>query len=252
MTAKDAQPAPPERAAWRSLDGERLLAVFASMVEPLGTALPLGSEVVLHDLSLVPNSVVAIHGTLSGRKVGDRSNSMTLERITDIPDDDRVSYESVMADGRRIRSTTITVRDLAGTAVAALCINVDLTPWEVLGDLARSVLGGAVPALPTVTEGIAALTGPGEHDGDSAGFVRNLEDLAQLMISREIDAAGVPVAQMKKRHKVVVVERLRERGLFLMRDAVPQVAEALDVTRFTIYNYINEIEGTKAEPEPES
>lgn len=46
----------------RTLDGERLITVFARLVEPIGRALPTSSEVVLHDLSLLPNSIVAVFG----------------------------------------------------------------------------------------------------------------------------------------------------------------------------------------------
>jgi predicted transcriptional regulator YheO len=38
-----------------------------------------------------------------------------------------------------------------------------------------------------------------------------------------------------------VVEELQARGVFLLRDAVEMVAEALSVSKFTIYNYLNEL-----------
>jgi predicted transcriptional regulator YheO len=47
---------------------------------------------------------------------------------------------------------------------------------------------------------------------------------------------------MKKPHKLGVVAELLDHGVFQIRDAVEFVAEKLDVSRFTIYNYLNEIE----------
>ena len=42
-----------------------------------------------------------------------------------------------------------------------------------------------------------------------------------------------------------VVGQLEERGLFLLKDAVEVIALALGVTRFTIYNYLNELAATE-------
>ncbi|NMM83320.1 hypothetical protein B2J88_02935 [Rhodococcus sp. SRB_17] len=222
-----------------------MLELLSGLVVPLGRSLPTGTEVVLHDLGVVPHSIVAIYGTLTGRKVGDNSNAITLERITDITDDDQVSYESVLADGRTIRTTTITVRDATGTPIAALGINVDLTPWKSIQRIAESIVGGHRPidlAAPPMFD-----SGSDSQLDGSDDFIGNLEDLAQVMIEREIAAVGVPLKSMKKGHKVEIVRRLRERGVFLLRDSVVQVAEALDVSRFTIYNYTNEIEALEAE-----
>ena len=51
----------------------------------------------------------------------------------------------------------------------------------------------------------------------------------------------VPVELMQKRHKVAVVRDLKDRGMFHLRDAIDMIATTLGVTRFTIYNYLNEI-----------
>lgn len=48
---------------------------------------------------------------------------------------------------------------------------------------------------------------------------------------------------MKKQHKAAVVRELDEAGFFLIRDSVEHVAGQLDVTRYTIYNYLTEVRG---------
>ena len=48
---------------------------------------------------------------------------------------------------------------------------------------------------------------------------------------------------MKKEHKVEVVRHLRARGFFLLRDAAEMAAQALRCSRFSIYNYLNELDG---------
>ena len=243
----------------RSLDGERLLAVFSKLVDPLGRSMPATSEVVLHDLSLLPNSIIAIHGNVTGRVVGDPATDLLLERIANRDDSDsHLNYETVLPDGRRLRSSTMILRDVAGNACAALCINTDTSAWETVELVAKAVLGRLgeteIGALlhPTHRTGHALQPTSGAPGGASVPsgpaaqpqretFVRDIDELAQVILGRAIAESGVPVELMHKRHKVEVVRQLEARGLFLLKDAVELAAHALQVTRFTIYNYLNEI-----------
>lgn len=63
------------------------------------------------------------------------------------------------------------------------------------------------------------------------------------MIDTAIAKTKIPVTLMKKPQKLDIVRDLDNRGIFLVRDAVETVADALGVTRFTIYNYLNELRG---------
>ncbi|WP_121011425.1 aminotransferase class V-fold PLP-dependent enzyme [Saccharothrix australiensis] len=65
--------------------------------------------------------------------------------------------------------------------------------------------------------------------------------LRRLLVERAIAAVGVPVELMKKSHKSRVVRDLDAAGLFLIRDSVDHLAGELGVTRYTIYNYLNEV-----------
>lgn len=50
---------------------------------------------------------------------------------------------------------------------------------------------------------------------------------------------GARLADLDRAGKQRAVRLLEERGAFEMRKAAPTVAEALGVTRFTVYNYLN-------------
>ena len=54
---------------------------------------------------------------------------------------------------------------------------------------------------------------------------------------------------MKKSEKMAVVARMHERGLFLLRGSVELVAKHLGATKFTIYNYLEEIGELRTSPE---
>ncbi|GEP46977.1 transcriptional regulator [Microbacterium saccharophilum] len=225
------------RAPRRTLDGERLITVFSRLVEPIGRALPTSSEVVLHDLSLLPNSIVAVFGDVTGRRVGDPSTDLLLEQAVAGFAEHDLGYETVLSDGRRMRSSTMIIRDVAGHPVAALCINTDISAWMAIKQVADAMVSVA-----GMKEGDRPVALPSTSTAESKEmFVRDVDELASYLIHQTITAVGIPVSQMKKEHKLQVVAKLKARGLFLLREAVEMIAESLDVSRFTIYNYLNEL-----------
>jgi hypothetical protein len=73
---------------------------------------------------------------------------------------------------------------------------------------------------------------------DGAGHPHVESTVAQLIGMAESNI-GKPVGAMSRTEKQQVVRLLDERGAFLIRRAVEDVADRLGVTRFTIYNYLD-------------
>ncbi|MFI5781342.1 transcriptional regulator [Nocardia sp. NPDC051570] len=202
------------------------LAVLAQLVEPLAQA--LRAEVVVHDLTHLPDSVHAIAGGLTGRDVGAPATDLLLRHLSSGASANLIDYPTELPQHRRGRSSTIIVRSPAdGTPVAALCLNIDVTELAEAHRLLGALLGATAQPV----------AGPRET------FPRSVGELADRMIAEAVADTGVPVELMKKQHKIQVVARLREQGVFAVKDAIETVAEAIGVTRFTIYNYLNELEG---------
>lgn len=239
-----------------TVDGARLIAMLAELVEPLGRSLPATTEVVLHDLSRLPNSIVAVHGDVTGRRVGDPATDLLLEwLVQERAPDHMVGYQTRLPDGRRLRSSTMIIRDRDQHPVAALCVNTDVEVWCDLGRVVASMVGdggetaadGWARPGPAGSGGEAVPAGPRPPAAEAGGrsrpesFPRDVDELAAQLIHQALGEEGVPVELMKKEHKLRVVHHLEARGIFLLRDAVEMVATALGVSRFTIYNYLNEL-----------
>ncbi|WP_367139103.1 aminotransferase class V-fold PLP-dependent enzyme [Saccharothrix sp. HUAS TT1] len=192
-----------------------VLTALVPTVNSLAAALGPGTEVVLHDLGALPNSIIAIAGDLTGRKVGGPMTDLLLGLVRRGTTQDLAGYETYAPDGRVIHSSTVFLRDAEGVAVGCLCVNSDPGP-----DRRPETAVSAVEAFP----------------GD-------VDTLQRLLVERAVTAVGVPVELMKKAHKSQVVRVLDEAGLFLIRDSVDYLAGVLGVTRYTIYNYLNEIRG---------
>jgi predicted transcriptional regulator YheO len=203
-------------------EADVILRTLHALVEPLAALLPGECEVILHDLRLLPDSVVAVAGNLSGAVVGGPAPELLLRE----PLGTVLSFEGHRPDGRELRGSTLIVRDHDGTAVAALCINNDTASWRIVAELARSMLPWTRTDL---AEPAPAANG-------------TVDDVAQRVLAGAIAGVGVPVDLMQKRHKLAVVQTLKDAGFFLLREGVETAAQALGVTRFTIYNYLNEIE----------
>lgn len=224
----------------RDEEASGLLAVLAQLVAPLAATFPADSEVVLHDLRKLPSSIAAIAGNVTGRSIGDPATDVLLQQLRS-GQDAVVEYPTVFPNGHAGRSTTVIVRGREGNPVAALCVNIDISVWRDAYRVVASMIGE--------TRAPDAPPGPGAGDekpqpGGEA-FVRSVDELASTLVRHEVAAVGVPVELMKKQHKLQVVSGLERRGMFLLRGAADTVAEALEVTRYTVYNYLNEISAGK-------
>lgn len=76
----------------------------------------------------------------------------------------------------------------------------------------------------------------------------HLRDALDRMLDAAAEAVGVPIEEMSRRQKQQVVRYLDERGAFLIKKAVERVAARLGVSRFTIYNYLDESGRAEARP----
>lgn len=250
-----------------SVERALIIQSLAQLVEPLAS-LMADCEVVVHDLSQVPTTIVAIAGGLTGRKVGDPATDVLLKQMAEGRVRTMVNYSSVLPDGRRIRCATIAVKDSRGNPVAALCINSSVEIWSGLLKICQQMLYGSVDASSepkseaelgedldqnqqrgaekagSETGQIDQGTGSAEASSAGEAFVHNLDDLANIVLDRAVASQGVPVELMTKSHKKEVIRQAKEQGFFFLRDAAETLADRLQISRFTVYNYLKEIDET--------
>jgi len=186
-------------------------------------------EVVLHDLAQMPHSIVAIeNGHVTGRRQGDAPTDQMLRSLRNADDTPDVRLYGTSTDGRILKSLAVTLRDGDGRPVGVLGVNLDVS------ELVR-----AQRALAS----LAAVGAP--HDAGAPEteelFGGDIRDVLAGMISAILADMGKTPATMSRDEKMEVVARLEERGAFLVKRSAEQVAEALDLSRFTIFSYLKEI-----------
>jgi uncharacterized protein YqgV (UPF0045/DUF77 family) len=82
---------------------------------------------------------------------------------------------------------------------------------------------------------VTGAVGPDSPAGSFTHVDRALEELISLAEQR----IGQPLEEMSRAEKQQVVRFLDERGAFALRKSVEMVADALGVSRFTVYNYLD-------------
>lgn len=202
-------------------------------VDGLSQMLGRRYEVILHDLSHMESSIVAIKGDVTHREIGGPATNYLLQVLKKYGDEapDSINYRSVLPDGRILRSSTMFIRDDERHIIGSLCINQDLTDYIVASKMMQD--------LCSFHEPVSTDYEPQEM------FAHDINEVVESIVHSELEMVRKPVAYMQKEDKLEVVESLENKGIFDVKGAVEYVAERLGVTNFTVYNYLKEVRNSK-------
>ena len=194
-----------------------LLKSYFSIAEAISLIFHPDAEVILHDLK--SGLIAAIYNNFSKRKVGDES---LLEEIHSFPEIPNVfpPYLKKNWDGRSIKSISATLRDPKGKAIGLLCINVDLTRWEELHHFLGSWLTH------------------GTHPQPTQLFKDDWREKINIYVTEYLTQERTTLKMLSKDKKKALVLALHQEGAFKAKNAASYVADVLDLSRATIYNYL--------------
>lgn len=140
------------------------LAQYVPLVDFLGRSMGSSVEVVLHDLDVPDQSIVAIaNGHISGRKIGGPVTDFALWFMkqadeTSVPM--MTGYRAVNSEGRVYRSSSYFLRDENNTLHGMLCINVDISELIQLKSLTSKILDSTNISMPGKAETFGGYPGP--------------------------------------------------------------------------------------------
>ena len=186
-------------------------------------------ETVINDLADPLHPILAIYnGHVSGRTVGATQDVTGVEQDLYL-DTDVVNLLAVTPTGQQTKSSTFSIK--GEDYHLGLGINYDFTPLAY----ANRVL---LDLMHTEVAFHSALYTPRDTG------ISELFDSAILRV-------GKPAREMNKADRLRVIEYLKSMDAFSYRRAVPYVASHLGVSRYTIYKYLDEVNG-KHEKEEEA
>lgn len=207
------------------MNKKEIIEVLEKIAEGISQTFGNNCEVLISDLNNPDNSIISIYnGHVTGRKVGDSLSELGLKAMREKHvEHDLINYHAKTKDGRLIKCSTFHFK--AGKHWLGLGINYDYTNLA----MAHSTLENFIKVE--------------EHLKDE--FYSNPNELLETMISDAFKLVGKPASLMNKEDRMKVVKYLDEKGALVVQKGVQIVAETLNVSRYTIYNYLNEINEEK-------
>lgn len=211
---------------------DEMMPVFTALMKGIAAQFGEKCEVVLHDLTRdYDSTIVAIENShVTGRKVGDPGSNLGLEVLRGtVENGDRYNYITQTKDGKILRSTSIYFKNSQGRTIGALCINYDISDLLVMEKTIRSLtmydFGQVV----------------------NEAFVSDVSELLDFLLHECQNEIGKPVSHMDKSDKLKAIEFLDQRGAFLVKKAGDRICKFFDISKFTLYNMLEEVRSAQQE-----
>ena len=200
--------------------------MFQSLMKGLTAIFGTNCEVVLHDLTEGYESTVVMieNGHVTDRRVGDCGSNLGLEVLRGtVVDGDKYGYFTNTRDGRVLRSSSIYIRNDDGKVVGCLCVNFDVSNLMVADKTIRSLISN------------------GDGVKEEEFFVNDVNQLLDALLQKAREEVGKPVSYMSREEKIKVVRFLDQKGAFLITKAGNRICQFLDISKFTLYSYLDEV-----------
>lgn len=200
---------------------EKFIPIANLIAKTFGT----NCEVVIHDLSIPQNSVVyTVNNHVTGREVGQSFEHLVKDVLLskNFENDCTANYMTVTGDGRKIKSSTALIRDSENKVIGALCINFNL---ESLANI--KVLLDDFMAVKQ--EKVETKVAPFDN------VMEIVDDLINKMI------ANINIEHLKRKDKIELINFMDKKGIFLIKGSVEKVAEKLNISKVTVYSYLDAI-----------
>lgn len=195
-----------------------------------GIYMMMGSkcEVILHDLSNPESSLFFIAGEITNRTIGAPATDVLLKALRNKETEDILNYQTRSKDGHIYKSSTMFIRNEEKEIIGCLGINYDITDMMLVNNI--------------INDFCQVVVSDDDNKAEEETFANNISEVLKELLERSKDQIGKPVPFMNKEDKLKVIKFLDERGTFMIKGAVEIVADDLRVSRYTIYNYLKEID----------
>ena len=190
-----------------SIEEQRLL--FSQILDLLEHHFGPQCEIVLHDNTKdYAHTIIDIrNGQISGRKIGDGGGAWGLEVLSSEQTD------------------TIFFQDSEGKNIGSLCLNTDISP---LVEAQKNL--DAFTLLPQEEKKI------GEEP-----FTNDVNQILELLLQECRKRMDKPAKEMNKEEKMEIVRFLDHKGAFLITKSGDKICAFLDISKFTLYSYLDTI-----------
>ena len=220
---------------------------YTLLVDFLGHILGPDYEIALHELTDDSNRIIAIaNGELTGRHIGSPlSNNMLAYVASKLYEtqDYVLGFESLSANGKKMRSNSMFIKGRSGELAGLLCINFDASRYQELSARIMDLCSTAIlPAAPSGTHLIADSPDPSESNPN---YPTSIAGATASIVSNVVAAYPVPVDRLTQDEKMEIMHTLNHKGVFLLKGSVSYVAKELHSSEASIYRYLGKLNHKK-------
>lgn len=217
-----------------STNATEYLKRYIPFVDFLAEILGKNSEIVLHDLTDLDSSILAIRNNyITKREVGDPATDYVLKTVKEGIDDDSeysINYRGITnRDNKQLKSASLYIR-YEGSLVGMICVNTD-----------ESIFNEINKNLETLEVLLRTYKHEEEHTVTNESLSRSIEEMAENTVYEMSIAKGIPVTKFKQDDKYETISLLYDNGFFLLKGAVPEIAKILKISEPTVYRYLQTI-----------
>ncbi len=198
------------------------------IVTALGKMFAPFCEIILHDLTTPDHTIISIENNQSGRQIGDPATEIGYARINnfDFPEILQ-NYANFFPDGRPAKSTSIGLKNSEGQFIAAICLNLDLSPFLDSKKYIEEII--TLDSDSPIKENLQAI---------SINGMRKI--IKNTTVGTNIDPRSLRSAD-----KQSIIKELYIQGYMRLKNAIPVASECLGISRATVYNYLRLIKNNQ-------
>ena len=207
---------------------------YIPIARMIGDTFGTHCEVILHDFSNPQNSVVYTrNNTVTNRQVGESFTEYFVKEVLlsrKFEDDCSVNYMMTGSSGQTVKSSTALIRDSGDRVIGALCVNIDVTCLaNVLSQLSE-LMGMEPPSLSLEKE---------------VEVRPHIKEIVDDIIDQTIGSQDVEL--LSREQKIELIRFMNAKGIFLIKGATDKVADRMNISKVTVYRYLDEIKKGKRE-----
>lgn len=194
------------------------LKLYIPIAEAIGLLLSPHAEVIIHDFK--KRCIGYIYNNLSKRKVGNDSLLDEMENLS-AKKDIFAPYFKINWDGRKMKSVSVVLKNKAEKPIGLLCINLDISKWEQIHQFILEIIESKVEKPDFL-------------------FKNDWRERINVYVSDYLKQKGLNIKSIDKEEKRKILIELWKEGAFETKNAASYVADVLQISRATVYNYLKD------------
>jgi len=209
-----------------------LIEKFIPVAEMIAKTFGKHCEVIIHDFSNPQNSVIyTCNNTVTNRQVGESFTEYFIKEVLlsrKFHDDCSANYMMKGNNGQIIKSSTALIRNSEGKVMGAMCVNIDITCMTNVMNQFSEMFG--VEDTFTNTD-------------NEVEVVPHIKEIVDDIIDKTI--GDQDVNNMSREKRIELIRFMNSKGIFLIKGSTDKVADRMNISRVTVYGYLDEIKKEK-------